>query len=189
MHKKAQDAILLQELRTSIVNFHQNMRIGYHKLETEAHKGYAQSALLEAFKPLLENINKTGVFGTTFTTDQLRQHLRYLEGIVKPIASRNAFEDEEVVGRHSAQPYYPSILAFGKQVKENFVPLGTGLRSTVTDEELTEYAPVLSDLLDKVGANFVTKLNSYIGSFPGAAEAMKIIDIVKLAELFRRFTT
>ena len=182
------DPVMLElvDLRDSIVKFHQNMKIAYDKLKTSAARGTIQQALLEAYKPYLENIAAAPVFGPEFTTAQLKQHLRYLEGILKKFASVNAMSQDTFVAKYSKQPYYQNILFFGNKVKEFFVPAATGVKSTLPDDQLIKNAPVMSNLLDKIGANFVTKLETYLNGITPTNNLGRVlakrISIEKLAE-------
>lgn len=152
----------LMKLRNSIVKFHQNMKTAYEKLKTVAPQGAIQQALLIAYKPYLENVAAAPVFGPEFTTVQMKQHLRYLEGILKKFASVNAMSQETFIPIYNKQPYYQNILLLGKKVKDIFVPAATSIKSILPDDQLIKNAPIMSNMLDKVGANFVTRLNSYL---------------------------
>lgn len=177
----------LVSLRNSIVNFHQNMKIVYDKLKTSAGHGVIPQALLEAYKPYLEKVATMPVFGPSFTTTQMNQHLRYLEGIVKKFASINAMSQESFAAKYGKQPYYQNILLLGKKVKELFTPVATGIKSSLPDDQLIKAASTMDNLFDKVGADFVTVLNSYlIGLTPtntlGRVMGVQRISIEKLAK-------
>lgn len=149
----------LIELRTSIVNFHQNIRIAYNKLKDSKQIGAVPAATLDMLIPYLNNIAAAPVFQSTFTTDQVKSHLRYLEGITKKLASvPNAAEQAPMTTKYGKQPYYDELKNLATKIQKMFVPLATGIHFNITDEQLIEQAPVVSNLLDKVGTNFVTLL-------------------------------
>lgn len=152
----------LTSLRNSIVEFQQNMKIAYNKLKLAGPTGTIQQALLSAYKPYLENIAAAPVFGSTFTTAQLNQQLRYLQGIVRKFASTNATMDSVFSAKYNKQPYYQNLLFFGNKIKELFTPLATGISSTLPDDQLISKASAMANLLDKVGSNFVSKIASYL---------------------------
>lgn len=165
MIKTSQSSPTLPELiilRNSIVKFHQNMKIAFNKLKTSASQGVIQQALLEAYKSHLENIAAASVFGSKFTTAQMKQHLRYLEGILKKFASVNAMSQNNFAARYVKQPYYQNIFYLGNKIKELFTPAATGIKSNLSDGDLIKNAKNMANLLDKTGANLVTKITSYL---------------------------
>ena len=174
MKKLAQVLPELTALRNSIVRFQQNMKIAYHKLKVSPNQ-----ILLAAYKPLLENIGAAPSLDKSFTTDQLRQHLRYLEGIVKKLASTNATEQDPFRAAHERQHYYAELNEFGDDVMATFVPLATTIRSSLPDKDLILVAPKLSDVMDKVGANFVTQLTAQLEK-----QASLTDQIMKMANMF-----
>lgn len=186
MNKTAQQLPELIILRNAIVAFHQNMKIAYDKLKTTAMRGTIQTALLAAYKPYLENIAAAPVFGPEFTTIQLKQHLRYLEGILKKFASINAMSQEIFVAKYGQQPYYQNLLLLGKKIKELFIPIAGGVKSTYPDDQLIKNAKMMSNLLDKVGANLVTRLTTYLNGLTPNNNLGKVlaehISIEKLAQ-------
>lgn len=177
MHKSAQT--IPNEfvvLRNAITGFYQNMKIAYNKM-----KDATEQNVLAAYKPLLENIAAASSLGTTFTTDQMRQHLRYIEGTVKKLASVNATEQEPFLITHGRQSYYAELNKFGDEIMEIFVPLATLIKSNLQDIDLIAAAPALSDTLNKTGANFVTHLNARFNK-----QASRADSIMKMADVFVR---
>lgn len=175
----------LISLRNSIVKFHQNMKIAYDKLKTSSTQGTIQKALLEAYKPYLENVAAAPVFGQQFTTEQLKQHMRYLEGVLKKFASINAVSQDTFAARYGRQPYYQNILYFGNKIKENFTPAATGVKSTLPDDQLIKTATQMGNVLDKVGANFVKLLTNYIGSLGPTNTLGRVISRVSIDKLIK----
>lgn len=171
----------LTDLRNAIVSFHQNMKIAYNKLKTSAPQGTIQQALLDAYKPYLENVAAAPVFGPEFTTTQLKQHLRYLEGILKKFASVNAMSQDTFVATYGKQPYYQNIFVLGRKVKELFVPAATGVKSTLPDEQLIKNAPNMGNVLERVGADFVTRLNSYLAGLTPANTLGRVMGSQKIS--------
>lgn len=174
-------------LRNSIVKFHQNMKIAYNKLKTSASQGVIQRSLFEAYKNYLENIAAAPVFGPEFTTVQMKQHLRYLEGILKKFASVNAMSQGDFVARYAKQPYYQNLFYLGNKIKELFTPVATGVKSTLSDSDLIKNAKTMASLLDKTGANLVTRFNSYLSGITpsnnlGRVIATNRISLEKLAK-------
>lgn len=165
MIKTSQSSTALPELiilRNSIVKFHQNMKIAFNKLKTSALQGVIQQALLEGYKSYLENIAAASVFGPEFTTAQMKQHLRYLEGILKKFSSINAMTQNDFVTRYVKQPYYQNLFYLGNKIKELFIPAATGIKSNLSDGDLIKNAKNMASLLDKTGANLVTRITSYL---------------------------
>lgn len=184
MKKQAQQLPEITALGKSVNNFYQNIKIAYHKLELEGLPNkVVERAMFVAFKPFLEAPSKVPGIGATFTTDQLRQHLQYIQAIAKRLASANVFEQDLFLSQYREQPYYAELKDFGDEVKATFTPLGTGLRSDLPDADLVTAAPTLSDLLDKVGANFVTQLTARLQKIKQANTRL-IEKIEKLAKLF-----
>lgn len=182
------DISSLNTLRTSIVNFHQNIRIVYEKLRM-ATPGTIPSVLFEAYKPYLDNLAASPVFGAQFTTAQMNQHLRYLSGITKKLASMNPMLDSKIINKYKTQPYYENVKYFCKKIMELFVPLATGIKYTLPDDQLITQSSAMSDLLNKVGANFNTKIHSYINNITptntlGKVIAENIIKIRKESEYY-----
>jgi hypothetical protein len=187
MKKIAQQTSELVNFRNSIVKFHQNIKIAYENLKNSSIKGQVQKGLFDAYKPYLSNIATASVFGSTFTTDQLRQHLRYLQGIVRKLASINAMSQDGFIQIYKNQSYYKDLFIFGNKIKEIFTPLATAIPSNPSDEVLINNSKVICNLLDKVGANFVTKLSTYIENLnPNnlRSTAIKHILLKKLANKY-----
>lgn len=185
----------LVDLRNSIVKFHQNAKIAFDKMKNSAaQKGATTSqALFAIYKPYLENVAAAPVFPATFTTDQVSQHLHYLEGIAKKLGSDNAVASTTVTGYYGKQPYYTSLHGFGQRVKETFVPLATTLNgaTSLQSNQLIAKTPVIIQTLDRVGANFVTQLQTYLTEIQAnqfqprpPLRAKAIDEIVKMAEQF-----
>lgn len=164
----------IQPLRTAIVNFHQNTRILYNELYQASGSGQANKIIFDMYHPLLDNIRSAGVFGATFTLDDVQDHLRYLIGIIRPLASANALEQTklqqygEIAGAENLQ-------TFGKHVQDTFVPLATALRVPANEEELIEKAPMFSELLNKIGANLVSYVRQYVSKMSTASRAEYLI--------------
>ncbi len=199
MNRIAQSATVtpkeLVTLRNSIVKFHQNMKIAYNKLKISAPQGVIQRGLLEAYKSYLENIAAAPVFGPEFTTAQMKQHLRYLEGILRKFASTNAMSQDNFAARYSKQPYYQNLFYFGNKIKELFTPAATGIKSTLPDDQLIKNAPSMSNVLDKVGSNFVTKINTYLNGLTPSNPLGRVLgkkvyieNIIKQAEEYYKLS-
>lgn len=185
----------LTNLRNSIVKFHQNMKIAYDKLKNSAaQKGATTSqALFAIYKPYFENVAAAPVFSADFTTDQVTQHLHYLEGIAKKLGSDNAMLLTAVIQYYGKQPYYLSLKGFGQRIKETFVSLATVLNgaSVLPSDQLITKAPSIGQILDHVGSNFVTQLQTYITEIQSnqfrtrpPIRAYTVNEIVKMAEEF-----
>lgn len=147
----------LQPLRTAIVNFHQNMKIVYNDLYQASGRSEPSKIMFDKYHVLLANIAAAGVFGETFTLEQMLAHLKYLIGIIRPLASRNALAEIDDQLEGSA-----NLIEFGKNIQNMFVPLATALSVPADETALIEKAPVFSNLLTKTGANLTTYIRSYL---------------------------
>lgn len=160
----------IQPLRTAIVNFHQNMRILYNDLYQASGSSQTNKVIFDLYHPLLDNIRSAGVFGATFTLDDVQEHIRYLIGIIRPLASANAL-DQTKLQQYGEVPGAENLQTFGKHVQDTFVPLATALRVPADENELIEKAPMFSELLNKIGANIVSYVRQYVSKMSTAARS------------------
>lgn len=171
----------LQALRTSIVNFHQNMKILYNDLYQASGKTPSNKIIFEMYHPLLESVKTAGVFGATFTLPDVQEHLQYLIGIIRSLASANVLDAAKLTQQYGEVAGSDNLAKFGLHIQESFVPLATALSVPADEAAMIEKAPTFSDLLNKVGANVVTYVRQYTAQM---TTAQRTDYLLKWATLF-----
>jgi len=178
-----QDLINLQK---AITNFYQNIRIAFHLLETNKSTPVGK-ILYNKYYKYLNNIAAIQSPKSTFTTQQLQQHLRYITGILNPLSSKNILELTELTNEFPEANNMENIAIFGKQIQNIILPLSLALRNNPsTSEDITTAAPNLINLLNKVGANLVTHIKKYMSLISLAYYNKLFLDMQNFEKLVKQ---